>query len=508
MNNATAILRTLIIYAICVPGSIVVGVLLTKPMYSSSWIGYGALATLLCVPILLRWHHPLLVFCWNFQMTVFFLPGQPAVWLPMMAISLGISVLQRTLNKDMQFLPTPRITWPLLCLLAVTLFTAEMNGGIGLHSLGSDVSGGKRYIFLICGILGFFAMKAKQIPTERAVFYLGLFFLSGCFRIVGDLVAFLPRQLYFIFWFFPPDMQAAVEGGAARFGGLSVAAQAVFFMMLARYGIRGIFMPAKPLCVAIFISCMALGLLGGFRLQLITYAMVFAIQFYLEGLHRTKLLPIFVFVGVFAAVLILPLADRLPYPVQRSLSILPIHVSAAARANAEASSAWRLAMWKAVLPQVPKHLMLGKGYGLTEEDFTAMAMASRSTDFAGDWGSSIAGDYHNGPLSVILAFGIWGVFAFLWLLIAGGWSLYDNLRYGDPSLQTINALLFAIFITRTILFFFVAGSLYSDITVFTGYFGMSVCLNGGVCRRQAPAPAFEPEESEPLSPARQRLQPA
>ena len=508
MNNATAILRTLIIYAICVPGAIVVGVLLTKPMYTSSWIGYSALATLFSLPILLRWHHPLLVFCWNFPMTVFFLPGLPTVWLPMMATSLGISVLQRTLNKDMQFLPTPRLTWPLICLFAVTLFTAKMNGGIGLHSLGSDVSGGKRYIFLFCGILGFFAMKAKRVPTERAVFYLGLFFLSGCFKIVGDLVSYVPRQLSFIFWLFPPNLQAAAEGGVARFGGLSVAAQAVFFVTLARYGIRGIFMPAVPLRIAILIGCVALGLLGGYRLQLITFAMVFAIQFYLEGLHHTKLLPIFVFAGVFAAALILPLADRLPFPIQRTLSILPIHVSAAARGDAEASSAWRVAMWKAVLPQVPKHLLLGKGYGLTAEDFTAMTMASRSIDFASDWGAAIAGDYHNGPLSVVLPLGIWGVFAFLWLLIAGGWSLYDNLRYGDPSLRTINALLFAMFLTRTFLFFFVAGSLYSDILAFTGYFGMSVCLNGGVCRRPAPAPALHPEESEPLAPTRQRLQPA
>lgn len=507
MNNATAILRTLILYAICLPGAVVVGVLLTEPTYSSSWIGYGALATLLCLPLLLRWHHPLLIFCWNLPLTVFFLPGLPAIWLPIMAVSLGISVLQRTLNKDMRFLPTPQITLPLIFLLAVTLFTAKMNGGIGLHSMGSDISGGKRYIFLICGILGFFAMKAQRVPTNRVMLYLGLFFLSGCFKIVGDLVSYVPRQLYFIFWLFPPDMQAAVGGGEARFGGLSAAAQGIFFLMMAKYGIRGMFMPVRPLRIAVLVAFTALGLLGGFRLQLITFAMVFAIQFYLEGLHRTKMLPMFVFAGVFAAALIIPMADRLPFPVQRTLSILPIHVSAAARADAQASSEWRVAMWKAVLPQVPQHLLLGKGYGLTDKDFTAMTMATRSTDFAGDWVAAIAGDYHNGPLSVILPFGIWGAVVFLWLLIAGGWSMYANLRYGDSSLGTVNALLFALFLTRTFLFFFVAGSLYSDILVFVGYFGMSVCLNGGVCRRPARTPALQPAETGALVPTIQRFQP-
>lgn len=511
MNNATAILRTLIIYAICVPGAVVVGVLLTKPMYASSWLGYGLLGALLSLPILLRLHHPLLVFCWSLPLTVFFLPGQPAVWLPMMAASLGISVLQLTLSKEKRFLPTPQLFWPLMCLLAVTLITAEMNGGIGLHSLGSDVSGGKRYILLICGILGFFALKAQRIPPERAGLYLGLFFLSGCFSIIGDLFSFLPRQFNFIFWFFPPNyyaFQTSPQGVVARFGGLNGAAQAVFFLMMARYGIRGIFMPCRLLRMVIFVGCMALGLLGGFRLLLITFALVFTIQFFLEGLHRTKLLPIFIFVGIFASALLLPLADQLPFAVQRSLSILPIHVSAAARADANASSNWRLAMWKAVLPEVPKHLLLGKGYGLTEGDFAAMRMASGSSDFAADWGAAIAGDYHSGPLSVVLPLGIWGVFAFLWLLFAGGRCLFDNYRYGDPSLRTANALLFAMFLTRTFLFLFVAGSLYSDILAFAGYFGISISLNGGVCRRSAPAPATQPEESGTLALARPRLQPA
>lgn len=511
MNNATAILRTLIIYAICVPVAIVVGVLLTEPMYASSWLNYGLLAALLCLPILLRWHHPLLVFCWNMPLTVFFLPGQPTVWLPMMAASLGISVLQRTMNRDMRFLPTPRLFWPLICLLVVTLFTARMTGGIGLHSFGSDVSGGKRYIFLITGILGFFALKAQRIPPERAWLYLGLFFLSSCFSVIGDLVSFIPRQFDFIFMFFSPNYyafsSAGVEG-VSRFSGLQSAASGVFFLMMARYGIRGIFMSGRLLRIVMLISFMALGLLGGFRILLITFALVFTIQFFLEGLHRTKLLPMFIFAGIFGFALLFLLADKLPFAVQRSMSILPVHISAAAKADAEASTAWRIAIWKAVLPQVPKHLLLGRGYGLTDDDFTAMTIGSRSTDFAADWGAAIASDYHNGPLSVILPFGIWGVVAFLWLLIAGGSSLYDNFRYGDPSLRTANALLLAAFLTRTILFLFVAGSLYSDIMAFCGYFGMSVSLNGGICRRSAPAAALQPEKADNPALARPRLQPA
>ena len=78
----------------------------------------------------------------------------------------------------------------------------------------------------------------------------------------------------------------------------------------------------------------------------------------------------------------------------------------------------------------------------------------------------------------------------------------ETRRYGRS-----NALLFAMFITRTFLFLFVAGSLYSDILAFAGYLGMSVSLNGGVCRRSAPAPAIQPEEAGIPALAGPRLQP-
>ena len=85
MNNSTAILRALIIYAICVPLAIVVGYVavsaVNAPNYSN-FVVFGVLALILSAPILLRWHHPLLVLCWNLPLVVFFLPGKPTVFCP------------------------------------------------------------------------------------------------------------------------------------------------------------------------------------------------------------------------------------------------------------------------------------------------------------------------------------------------------------------------------------------------------------------------------------------
>jgi len=121
MSNAPAILRTFIIYAVCVPVAVFIGYLLANPLDYSTIALYGILALLLCFPLLLRWHNWLLLLSWNLSMNLFFLKGSPPPWLVMTALSLGISVLQRTLSRQSQFIRVPEITLPLIFLAIVVL---------------------------------------------------------------------------------------------------------------------------------------------------------------------------------------------------------------------------------------------------------------------------------------------------------------------------------------------------------------------------------------------------
>jgi hypothetical protein len=513
MNNSTAILRALIIYAICVPLAIVVGYVavstVNAPNYSN-FVVFGVLALILAAPILLRWHHPLLFLSWNMLLVVFFLPGKPPVFLPMLVLSFGISVLQRAMNKEMRFIPAPQITLPLLCLGVVALVTAKMTGGFGFHSLGNQVMGGKKYAFLLAGIVGYFALTARRIPPERAGLYVALFFLGGCVAIMGDLIAVVPPPLYFIFWFFPPDTYAYDSGLGSnlRFTGVSTMSTAVFAFMLARYGINGIFREGKPWRAVVFILFVIVSFFGGFRSVLLNYALLFTILFFLEGLHRTKMLPILAFAGLLAGVICVPMANRLPNSFQRVLSFLPVNVDPAVRGEAQGSLDWRIEMWMALLPQVPQHLLLGKGYAISREDYQMMGTdtAFHTYDPA-EQGLALAGDYHSGPLSVILPFGLWGVIAFVWFLTAGLWALHRNRRYGDPALHTINTFLFGAFLAHTIAFIFIFGALSGDVAVFAGYLGLSISLNGGICR-PAREPAATPAAAPVRIPVRPRLRPS
>jgi hypothetical protein len=471
----------------------------------STFIEAGLFVLALSLPLLLRWHYLLLVLCINLNVTVFFLPGLPPVWMPVLLLSLGISMLQRTLNKDMRFISTPQITRPLICLMVVTLVTAKLTGGIGLRTMGGDVMGGKRYFLLIGGILAYFALTARRIPPHQAGFYVALFFLPQCTIAIGDLVSVLPSAFNFLYWFFPANgyliNEAQTGMGGSRFGGVALASSAIFSFMLAKHGIRGIFMSGKPGRLILFVLFGFLVLLGGFRSMFIGCILIFMFQFFLEGMHRTKLLLMLIFVGMLAFVLSVPFADKLPYVIQRSIAFLPVKIDNGVKLDAEGSSEWRIEMWKAVLPQVPDHLLLGKGYVLSQADFDFSMSGAFRTISADANGSALAGDYHSGPLSVVLTFGIWGVIAFLWFLIAGARALYRNYLYGDQTLKTINTLLLAAFLAHIVMFFFVFGGLQNDILVFAGLLGLSVSLNGGICR-----PATDPVKPADPAFSRPRLQ--
>src|ERR1700733_12102735 len=160
-------LRTLAVYAICCVLAIIVGVLMTNPLTYSSLGFVAVLCAAMFIPILLRWHHPLMILIWNTPIYAFFVKGDPKFCLVMITISLVISIAERALNQR-RFINVPEITWPLLCLIGVIAVTAKLTGGIGLHAFGSDVYGGKKYVFLIAGILGYFALVAHRIPPEKA----------------------------------------------------------------------------------------------------------------------------------------------------------------------------------------------------------------------------------------------------------------------------------------------------------------------------------------------------
>jgi hypothetical protein len=409
--SIAAALRSLALYGICALIAIIIGVLMTNPWTYSSLGFLGAVCAVLFIPLLIRWHHPLMIAAWNMPIYMFFIKGDPTLCLVMITVSLAISITDRALNQR-HFIKVPQINWPLFFLIGVVLITALFTGGLGLKAFGSDVIGGKKYIFLVFGILGYFAVTARAIPKEKAKWYVGFLFLGGALSCIQDFFPIMPHFMDGLYYLIPPLTMdtGGIEVGSTRLIGTSWGAIAVIAFLIAVYGLRGIFMSGKLWRPAVFFILLILVFLGGFRSALISVGGTIALQFFLEGLHRTKLMPFVIAFTIACAVAVIPLASHLPFTFQRTLAFLPdswIQLSPDARMAAQASTDWRIDMWKGLLPTIPQYLLVGKGYAISMNDYQFMGVDSafRSAD-AGQQALALSGDYHNGPLSVIIPFGI------------------------------------------------------------------------------------------------------
>jgi hypothetical protein len=498
MSSAAFLPRKLLIFGILVPLAALIGYLLSSPDFGSFML-IGMLVFTLFIPAFLKWHHTILILSWNLAITLFMFPGNPPAWMFATLISASLTLMNRTMDKQMRLINVPSITWPLLLLAFVVLVTMKLTSGFGLRSLGGSMYGGRKYYFILASILAYFALSTIPIPADKARRRIGASILGGITPVFSHIVYALGPSMWMLFGFFTVDYavsqnyeevnSATLGMRIGRLSGLGAAGLALFSYLLMRYGVKGILDTFRPWRLVLAITTIAISTMGGFRSILALCALMFAFQFFIEGLHRTRILPTLLIIGTILSACFYPFTDKLPLPVQRCLSILPVKVDPAIAFNSKMSTEWRLQMWSALLPEVPKHLLIGKGCVASATDYF-LAIESYRRGITPDWEVTLlAGDYHNGPLSVIIPFGLGGALAFVWFLISSIRLLARNHRYGDPQLKTINAFLFAAFLAKLLCFFSLFGGFHSDLLSFVGLVGLSVSINRGLC--PLPEPVFK-----------------
>jgi hypothetical protein len=507
-SGASTALRSLLVFGLIVPVALLVGYLLATPQSFSSIAGVAMILAALSLPLVIKYHHSLLIIGWHAAVILFFLPGQPEVWVVLSFLSLGVSIVNRAMGKTGPILRVPSVVWPLLVLAAVVLITMQVRGGLGARALGSEAWGGKRYLTVLGAIAGCFALMAQNVPTKQRTWLASLFILSGVTAAFADVA--YATGAYALFAIFPSNLayhQALTEMTLHRYTGLAWAAQAGYAFLMLRYGLRGLFDLRRPYRLGIFLTLVGLSTLGGFRSTVIIFGLVFCAQFYFERLHRTKLLPGLILAGLLVATVVVVFIDRMPLSVQRSVSFLPLDIHPMAKQDAQGTLDWRLEMWKIVLPEVPRYLLLGKGYNFSGVDYYLTQEGMKRGLFRAYESTLVSGNYHNGNLTLIIPFGVFGMLAFVWFCWAGLRVLHRNYRFGDPSLQLVNTYLLSAFVGRVIFYFVFYGQFELDLMVFTGLVGLSIALNGGVAapsRRTLPIQEGEATEAE----ARQLYQPA
>jgi O-antigen ligase len=489
-----SVTRTQMAWAICLPLAVVVGYLLADPVTYGSMAVLVMLASVLCVPIILRWHHPLLVVLWNATIIFNYVSESIYLWMFLAVIGFLIGILNRATNPHYRFLVPRFVLWPTLFLALVTVLTALFTGGLGMRLFGSAQYGGRSYFYILFGLLGMFALASQRIPLKWARTSVFLFFLAGATYAAGNIIYMIGPVAYPLFAFFPLTQaygQAVSESNllsqnATRIGGFGLASASVVAAFLSIWGFRGVFGLRSLHRALLVLAVIGVGASSGFRSSLILAVMVVATVWWLESRDNRQTLIVGMGAAVVAVACVLPFVSHLPLSVQRSLSFLPVPVNPVVRLDTQASTEWRVKMWQDVLPEVPKRALVGRGYALDPAEMN-LSYESHRRGLGQQWElAALTGDFHNGFLSTIIPLGGVGVLGFAWLLIAGGRVLHHNYRFGAPELLFINRFIYAYFLVRIAYFVLVFGSFYQDLCLFTGLIGLSLSLNGGVSRPALP----------------------
>jgi hypothetical protein len=491
MADSTFLPKRILILAIILPLAALLGYLLASPGDFDSLVLIGLVILTLLLPFLLKWHQAIVILTWNAAVNIFFLPGQPALWICLSFLGIVIAVLTRGLVKEQAFTFIGPIVWPLLLLGLVVFVTAQARGGIGLRGFGGAAYGGKRYVFALAAIIGYFVITTRRIPLKSARFLAGGYFASAMTAAMSNIIYLLGPAFYFLYMVFPVDWafsQALADvAGFARLVGFAFAGPAAVNTMLLLYGVKGIFSFSHPFRFGIFLIFFGLTLLGGFRTSMVMTALLFIILFFMEGLHRTKLMAFVAIALVLTGSLLIPFGKALPIPIQRSLSFLPLDLDPIATVDAKLSTEWRLEMWKIAARDIPQYLFLGKGCSLDPAELYLLHYASERGLFKDYEETLFIGSYHNGPLTLLIEFGAVGTLAFLLFLYASGKVLYRYYKQGDPNLKGINTFIFGYFLMRVIFFLGVYGGFTEDLYLFTGIVGLGVAINGNF-KKPVPAP--------------------
>jgi len=509
MSNALAIIRSLIIYSLCLPLAIFVGYLLAMPMDSSSvasWRGVGAAV----VPVILRWHHPFLVASWNLSLVMFFPARRTAPVDCHVRVSLLLSVLHHIFESGSEARVRTVGGAPFDFFAPGDPGHGQVDRRYRHADARGDAYGGRRYIVWWRRSSGISRCPASASRPAATTYTWRCSFLPGLSAAVGNLAELVGPQFYFIFAFFPADslrsftpdfspdgaftvwriFRGGGRGGLVRIGAARSARLVPHERTLAFSAVPD---PRR------FSSQPALAHLDHVGGHLDQFA-----GWVPRGGHH------------FCADISLPvlsrrpaseprLADRCPardfWPWRSvchfcqaatrdptDVQFLPVEIDPVVRMSAEATVEWRLRMWRTVAPTVPQYLVLGKGYSINPSE---LAMAQGPTMGDGSEASMVAGDYHSGPLTLLIPLGIWGALGFLWFLGAAVRLFYRNYRYGDPELRLINTFLFSYFVVHIFSFFTIFGSFHHEFFSFTGLAALSICLNGGM-RGPASVPVEKP----------------
>jgi O-antigen ligase len=376
----------------------------------------------------------------------------------------------------------PRMTKEHLLLIAFcgVVFMTGFIRGFGFRFLGSNLWGGTFYLDIFLGAALVLTLPKIVLPPSWWPVTVITFALMGALPLLAEILV-AKTGAYFIQLFVvigQLNVDAMVNentgNGVGRLFSAGISANYLLIGFLSVVHTSKLFNVRFTPAIAIALGIVAMSLLSGFRLITATLVLIIFITALFQ---KTLTLPRMLF-GAGAALVILSgiyyISDNLPISAQRAISWLPgINVSGAAIGDADQTIDWRLDVWRAACKSIPEYFWLGKG--LAFDGNLLMAAMSGSSDWDPISWALIEGSYHNGYLSLLLGFGIFGFVIGLALMLTVTWRVIalNFAPWKNPRLKLCYQAFLAS-LTATVIVYL---TVYGDVTaVFPPFFFTWACL--------------------------------
>jgi hypothetical protein len=292
----------------------------------------------------------------------------------------------------------------------------------GLRALSSSTIGSRPYFNIAIAAVAYVVLSNQVIPATLARRVPVLMLIPEAITSMISLLVHLKPSLGYalgrVYTGFFPQLLSSIGPQVQRINigtGTTLSTALVSY-----YRPLSLLTPLKPFRSLAFLIALVLVLISGFRSQLIMIGAIFILASYFHrGLSEALTVMAGMFFALLAVILINATILPLPLPVQRTLSFLPGRWDTRAKKDAEASTEWRLEMWKEVAKGGPyiRDKVWGDGFGFSRTELAALAQAEYLTAQAQQEYFMIIGAFHNGPLSAIRFVGVVGLTLYYALLI-------------------------------------------------------------------------------------------
>jgi hypothetical protein len=474
-------IRKAIILIVSILAALVIGNLVGEQNFFHLAVVVAAVISMFLLP------NPALV---GFFAVLFFYSGLTAPGIPgkLNFFYLSAMGLSAILFFQIALQRVKKISWgashTLMVAFGMVLIATILIRGAGFRVLGSGTWGGMFYVQLFLCMLLVVALPQAGIPAKwwpLAILGMALF---GTLPLVSDALILMGVSPDIVWRFCVGSQQIGqsmeadvnVQRGVVRYFSAGLAGQLLLVGFLSRVSMNRLLSFRGAWLLPFPMVFLAVTMFGGFRLGILNFFLTALLVAYIQRAFSIARM----FLGCVCLVggwlVLIQVAPYLPGGAQRAVSWVPgTDIPEYIRHDAMGTVDWRLELWREGLKKLPEYWLVGKGYAFSEKEAVAVSGANRATDEI-TW-AIVTSSYHNGPISLLLGLGVFGLLIGLGLMvaIAGRHRRLLKRPWNDPRLKQCHQVVFAMYLVQMTVFL----TIYGDVQVsFPAFFFMFAMLEG------------------------------